>query len=94
MFGIAIYVAIKKPTATATSGISGDTGAALFLFYLWTIFYATTWNGTPWVFGSEVFSLASRPLAQATMSFSNWAWTFVLVSVLSKSRRCYSTHLD
>lgn len=74
MFGIAAYIAISKPT----EGGKGNTGAALFLFYVWTAFYASTWNGTPWVFGSEVFSTACRPLAQATMSASNWVWTFVL----------------
>jgi hypothetical protein len=40
-----------KPGAKPSSGGI----AAIFFFYLWTVFYTPSWNGTPWVLNSEMF---------------------------------------
>jgi magnesium-transporting ATPase (P-type) len=52
--------------------------AAMFFFYLWTVFYTPTWNGTPWVLNSEMFDPNMRSLAQACAAASNWLWNFLV----------------
>jgi len=47
-------------------------------FYLWTICYSPTWNGTPWVLNSEMFSQNVRTLAQAFAAANNWFWNFII----------------
>ncbi len=41
-------------------------------FYLWTIFYSPSWNGTPWVIGAEIFPQHVRTFTQACMAAGNW----------------------
>lgn len=48
------------------------------MFYLWTIFYAISWNGTPWVVCAETFPGGVRAVAQLCASASNWLWNFVI----------------
>ena len=52
MYIIAAYVKVAPTNQTSLS--SGGV-AAVFFFYLWTAFYTSTWNGTPWVVNSEMF---------------------------------------
>ncbi len=44
----------------------------MFFFYLWTVFYSPSWNGTPWVYNSEMFAQNQRTLGQAFAAGSNW----------------------
>lgn len=86
MLGIAIYIAIENPAAKAaaitaaggkpTLGAGGRTSIALF--YIWTIFYAATWNGTPWVVNSEVFPGSVRALTSMVAAASNWLYNFAI----------------
>lgn len=50
----------------------------MFFFYLWTIFYTPSWNGTPWVYNSEIFPQNVRTLGQAFAAGSNWFWNFIV----------------
>ncbi|KAH6914768.1 general substrate transporter [Coprinopsis sp. MPI-PUGE-AT-0042] len=52
--------------------------AAVFFFYLWTAFYTPSWNGTPWVINSEMFSQQTRSLGQASAAANNWFWNFII----------------
>ena len=52
--------------------------AAVFFFYLWTAFYVTGWNGTPWVLNSEIFPQNVRSLGQASAAANNWFWNFII----------------
>lgn len=47
-------------------------------FYLWTIFYTPSWNGTPWVYNSEMFPQNVRTLGQAFAAASNWLFNFLV----------------
>jgi len=44
----------------------------MFFFYLWTAFYTPSWNGTPWVINSEMYSQSTRSLGQAFVAANNW----------------------
>lgn len=62
MWVIGAYIKVSdigNSTSTSTSLSSGGI-AAVFFFYLWTAIYSTTWNGTPWVVNSEIFSQNTR----------------------------------
>jgi len=50
----------------------------MVFFYLWTAVYSPTWNGTPWVLNSEMFSQNVRTLAQAFAAANNWFWNFII----------------
>lgn len=79
MLAIAIFIAVDKPAQRSSSaGIDAPGRFALACFYIWTAFYGCTWNGTPWVVGSEIFPQQSRTLGMACMAASNWLWNFVI----------------
>lgn len=46
---------------------------SIAFFYVWTIFYGVSWNGTPWVVNSESFPGAIRQVAQMFAAMSNWS---------------------
>lgn len=77
MLAIAVYIAVAKPTQNP--GEMGSAGRfAIACFYIWTAFYGSTWNGTPWVVGSEIFPQQSRTLGMACMAASNWLYNFAI----------------
>ncbi|THY22799.1 MFS quinate transporter-like protein QutD [Aureobasidium pullulans] len=61
-----------------TSHLSSQGIATIVMVYLWTTFYIPSWNGTPWVINSEMFSTASRNVGQVSASMANWLWTFII----------------
>ncbi|KAF7371113.1 hypothetical protein MSAN_00746300 [Mycena sanguinolenta] len=52
MYYIGAYIAIAKPAEHPTTKLSAGGQSAIAFFYIWTIFYSPTWNGTPWVVGA------------------------------------------
>lgn len=81
MWFIGAYIKVSNsgskasdPNAKLTSGGI----AAVFFFYLWTAFYTPSWNGTPWVINSEMFSQQTRSLGQASAAANNWFWNFII----------------
>jgi hypothetical protein len=48
MFAIGAYIAIAQPTKpeNVSDKLSSGGIVAMFFFYLWTVFYSPTWNGT------------------------------------------------
>ncbi|KAJ7599074.1 MFS quinate transporter QutD [Mycena floridula] len=78
MYYIGAYIAIAKPTLKPT-GILGPGGrSAIAFFYIWTMFYSPTWNGTPWVITAEFFPQHIRTFTSACMAASNWFWGFII----------------
>lgn len=78
---IGAYIKIAKPGLRVANGDTHqDAGgkAAQAMLYIWTIFYGSSWNGTPWVINSEIFSQEVRTLTQAINSMSNWFWAFIM----------------
>ncbi|CEJ58873.1 hypothetical protein PMG11_07519 [Penicillium brasilianum] len=75
---VGAYIKIAEPAKHPKTSMDGGGIAAMFFFYLWTVFYTPTWNGTPWVLNSEMFDTNMRSLAQACAAASNWLWNFLI----------------
>ncbi|OCK73658.1 general substrate transporter [Lepidopterella palustris CBS 459.81] len=79
MWFIGAYIKLSDPAKhTKNTKLSSGGIAAIFFFYLWTAFYTPSWNGTPWVINSEMFSLRTRSLGQASAAANNWFWNFII----------------
>lgn len=74
------YIKVADPVhhPTANGQLPPGGISAMFFFYLWTVFYSPSWNGTPWVYNSEMFPQNMRTLGQACAAGSNWFWNFVI----------------
>jgi len=84
MYIIGGYLAAANIPAVPTGDLSSGGVACMFFFYLWTAFYAVSWNGTPWVVNSEAFPGAVRQVTQCLAASSNWLCEFlsILLSTL------------
>lgn len=80
LYYVGAYIAIADPenNPTANGQLSSGGISAMAFFYLWTIFYTPSWNGTPWVYNSEMFPQHVRTLGQAFAAGSNWFWNFLV----------------
>ncbi|CAK5268041.1 unnamed protein product [Mycena citricolor] len=78
MYYIGAYIAIAKPESHVSTTITPGGRSAIAFFYLWTIFYGPTWNGTPWVYGAEIFPQHVRTFTQACIAASNWLYGFLI----------------
>ncbi|KAF2731805.1 general substrate transporter, partial [Polyplosphaeria fusca] len=79
MWFIGAYIKVSNVSGGQTGGRLSSGGiAAIFFFYLWTAFYTPSWNGTPWVINSEMFSQNTRSLGQASAAANNWFWNFII----------------
>lgn len=81
MWYLGAYIKIADPAAKLAAGDVGSTAggtAAKAMIYIWTIFYGSTWNGTPWVICAEIFPQSVRTAAQAINASSNWFWAFMI----------------
>ncbi|KAF7936698.1 uncharacterized protein EAE97_008064 [Botrytis byssoidea] len=79
MFIIGALIATAKDNTG--EGLDSQGIATIFMIYLWTCIYITSWNGTPWVVNAEMFSQATRNVGQVGASMANWLWTFVIARV-------------
>ncbi|CAK5268061.1 unnamed protein product [Mycena citricolor] len=78
MYYIGAFIAVSQPTRHVTTTIGPGGRSAIAFFYLWTIFYGPTWNGTPWVYGAEIFPQHVRTFTQACIAASNWLFGFII----------------
>jgi sugar porter (SP) family MFS transporter len=78
MWYIGAYIAVAQPSKNPTTNLTSGGISAMFFFYLWTAFYTPSWNGTPWVYNSEMFDQSVRTLAQAFAAANNWFWNFLV----------------
>lgn len=81
MWFIGAYIKLSNSGANANNPnakLSSGGIAAIFFFYLWTAFYTPSWNGTPWVINSEMYSQNTRSLGQASAAANNWFWNFII----------------
>ncbi|KAF7901520.1 hypothetical protein EAF00_003741 [Botryotinia globosa] len=79
MFLIGALIATAKDNTG--EGLDSQGIVTIFMIYLWTCIYITSWNGTPWVVNAEMFSQATRNVGQVGASMANWLWTFVIARV-------------
>ena len=80
LYYVGAYIAIADPANHPSSSGQLSSGgiSAMAFFYLWTIFYTPSWNGTPWVYNSEMFPQNVRTLGQAFAAASNWLFNFIV----------------
>ncbi|CZR64094.1 related to quinate transport protein [Phialocephala subalpina] len=80
LYYVGAYIAIADPAnhPSASGQLSSGGISAMAFFYLWTIFYTPSWNGTPWVYNSEMFPQNVRTLGQAFAAASNWLFNFLV----------------
>lgn len=81
MYYIGAYIAIAKPTENPSPTLTAGGKSAVAFFYIWTIFYSPTWNGTVWVISAEFFPQHVRSFTQACVAASNWLFTYVFFFV-------------
>lgn len=72
------YIKVANPEETLNGESNAGSRSALAFFYIWTIGYAFSWSGIPWVYVSEVFDGKVRNLAQCFNASANWFWAFIL----------------
>ncbi|BGP51853.1 hypothetical protein JCM10450v2_007809 [Rhodotorula kratochvilovae] len=75
---IAGITGVVNPVAHPTDSVPPSGIASLAFLYVWTVFYAVSWNGTPWVVVAESFSGSIQSVAQVFGAGSNWLWNFVI----------------
>lgn len=80
LYYVGAYIKIADPAhhPSASGKLSSGGISAMAFFYLWTIFYTPSWNGTPWVYNSEMFPQNVRTLGQAFAAASNWLFNFLV----------------
>jgi len=78
MYYIGAYIKIAAPQLHPTTTLSSGGISAMAFFYLWTIFYSLSWNGTPWIINAEMFPGQVRGVTQTLAAMSNWLWAFVI----------------
>ncbi|KAJ5894017.1 hypothetical protein N7495_005708 [Penicillium taxi] len=78
MWIVGAYIKVANPAKHPRTHMSSGGIMAMAFFYLWTICYTPSWNGTPWVLNSEMFDPNVRSLAQASAAASNWLWNFLV----------------
>lgn len=49
---VGAYIKIAQPASRQNGQMDGGGIAAMFFFYMWTVLYGGSWNGTPWVINS------------------------------------------
>lgn len=80
MWFIGAYIKIANPAKRLANNdltLSPGGKAAEAFLYIWTLAYGLSWNGTPWVINSEIFSQEIRTFTQAVNASSNWFWAFI-----------------
>lgn len=77
LFYLGAYIKIANPEATLNGETTPGSRSALAFFYIWTISYALSWSGFPWVYVSEIFDSRVITLAQSVNASANWFWAFI-----------------
>ncbi|KXL44056.1 hypothetical protein M433DRAFT_73491 [Acidomyces richmondensis BFW] len=57
----------------------GGAYAAIFMIYFYTVFYAISWNGIPWIFCAEVFPTGVRSICLVFTTCMQWLGQFIVV---------------
>lgn len=71
LYYIAIYSAVSKSFEAAPPR-DGGSYFALVSIYLFSVFYAFSWNGIPWIFCAEVFPSGIRAVCTVITTMNQW----------------------
>ncbi|USP82874.1 hypothetical protein yc1106_10148 [Curvularia clavata] len=53
--------------------------AAIAMIYIFSVFYAMSWNGIPWIFCAEVFPMGIRSVCLVFTTCAQWLGQFIIV---------------
>ncbi|KAI1761061.1 general substrate transporter [Hypoxylon sp. FL1150] len=78
MFYLAGY---SKVSGSFTHTVRQDGGAyvAIIMIYVFSIFYAMSWNGIPWIFCAEVYPTGIRSVCLVFTTCTQWLGQFMIV---------------
>ena len=80
--GIAMFYlgAYSKLSHSFDGNATKDGGAyvAIVFIFIYTVFYAMSWNGIPWIFCAEVYPTAVRTLCLVFTTCNQWLAQFVI----------------
>lgn len=78
MFYLAGY---SKVSGSFTHTVVQDGGAyvAIIMIYIFSVFYAMSWNGIPWIFCAEVFPTGIRSVCLVFTTCTQWLGQFMIV---------------
>lgn len=71
LYYIAIYSAVSR-SFESTPPRDGGAYFALVAIYLFSVFYAFSWNGIPWIFCAEVFPSGIRAVCTVITTMNQW----------------------
>lgn len=57
----------------------GGAYVAIVMVYIFSVFYAMSWNGIPWIFCAEVFPTAIRSVCLVFTTCTQWLGQFIIV---------------
>ncbi|KAH8649893.1 hypothetical protein BX600DRAFT_483872 [Xylariales sp. PMI_506] len=57
----------------------GGAYVAIVMIYLFSVFYAMSWNGIPWIFCAEVFPTGTRSICLVFTTCAQWLGQFIIV---------------
>jgi len=94
LYYVGAYIKISAPADHPTTKLSPGGISAMAFFYMGTIFYTPSWNGTPWVYNSEMLSQNLRTLGQTFSAASNWHFNFLIARFTPEmfSAMCYGVY--
>ncbi|KAF8244445.1 general substrate transporter [Wilcoxina mikolae CBS 423.85] len=81
MWYIGGYVMKADPTRAAAQGQLTSSGwgyLAMVCVYLYGMIYCMSWQGTTWVYCSEIFPIGIRMLCVALTTADQWLWSFIV----------------
>ncbi|KAI0165432.1 general substrate transporter [Hypoxylon sp. FL1284] len=71
----------SKVSGSFSHTVAQDAGAyiAIVMVYIFSVFYAMSWNAIPWVFCSEVFPTGIRSVCLVFTTCTQWLAQFIIV---------------
>ncbi|KAH8154798.1 uncharacterized protein LAJ45_01329 [Morchella importuna] len=81
MWYIGGYVMKADPETAAAEGRFTQSGwgyLAMVCVYLYGLVYCMTWQGTTWVYCSEIFPIGIRMFCVAITTADQWLWSFII----------------
>ena len=63
--------------------------ASIAFFFLYYVFFGIGWQGVPWLYPTEINSLAMRTKGAAAGTATNWIFNFMGMSTLPS---CWAYH--
>lgn len=76
-----ITVLIRYNELPGYSGSKQVASASIAFFFLYYVFFGIGWQGVPWLYPTEINSLAYRTKGAALGTATNWIFNFMVVEI-------------